>query len=116
MKVVILQGSPRQESNSEFFARAFADGAKENGHEVHILPIGTMKISACLGCEFCHVRGEGKCAIHDDMQQVYPFLAEADMVVICSPIHYWSFSGQMQSAITRFYAPKKPKAIPSAEK
>lgn len=30
------------------------------------------------------------------------------MVVLASPVYYWSFSGQMQSTITRLYAIGKP--------
>ena len=36
--------------------------------------------------------------------------AEADVLVLASPIHYWSFSGQLQSLISRFYAIWKPAA------
>ena len=69
-----------------------------------------INIRPCLGCEYCHTKGEGKCVQKDDMEKVYPDLSSADMVVFASPVHYFAFSGQLQSVITRFYAPFKPKA------
>ena len=110
MKVLILNGSPRAKSNSAAFAQAFKEGAESAGHEAEILDIAKKKIAGCLGCEYCHKVGKGQCVQKDDMQEIYPKLAEADMIVFCSPIYYWSFTGQMQSLISRFYAPGKPAA------
>ena len=110
MKVLILNGSPRPMGNTAMFAAAFRDGAESAGHKVDVVGVAKLKINGCLGCEYCHKAGAGKCIQKDDMQDVYPKLAEADVIVIASPIYYWSFSGQMQSVITRFYAPGKPAA------
>ena len=110
MKVLILNGSPRAKSNSGAFAQAFKEGAESAGHEAEVLNIAKMKIAGCLACEYCHKVGKGQCVQKDDMQNVYPKLAEADLIVFCSPIYYWSISGQMQNLITRFYAPFKPAA------
>ena len=44
------------------------------------------------------------------MEKVYPELAEADMIVLASPVHYFGLSAQLQAAICRFYAIMKPKA------
>ena len=67
---------------------AFAEGAKEAGHEVEILHVGKMKINGWLACEYCHTKGEGKCVQKDDMEKVMPAYKEADMVVFASPIDF----------------------------
>lgn len=110
MKVVILNGSPHSGGNTKAMVDAFAKGAKSAGNEVVECPVGSMDIHGCLGCEFCHTKGEGKCVQRDDMDKVYPELATADVVVFASPVHYFAISGQLQSTIARFYAPGKPKA------
>ena len=38
------------------------------------------------------------------MQQIYPVLDEAEMIVIGSPIYYHFMTGPLQNAISRFYA------------
>ena len=71
VKIAILNGSPRKE-NTDAMVQAFAEGAREAGHEVEILHVGRMKIAGCLGCEYCHTRGEGTCIQKDDMEQLLP--------------------------------------------
>ncbi len=110
MKVLILNGSPHPGGNTKAMVDAFAKGAKSAGHEVVECPVGTMNIKGCLGCEYCHTKGEGQCVQRDDMDKVYPELASADVVVLASPVHYFMITGQLQSVIARFYAPGKPKA------
>lgn len=110
MNILILNGSPRANGNTAAFVSAFREGAESAGHSVTVFPVAQMKIAPCLACEYCHGKGEGKCIQEDEMQKIYPALAQADLVVLASPVHYWSFSGQMQAAITRFYAPLKPQA------
>ena len=110
MKILILNGSPRKKGNTAAFAAAFKEGAESKGHEVEIVSVGNMKINGCIACEYCHGKGEGKCVQQDDMQVIYPKLASVDMVVFASPVYYFSFTGQMQNAITRFYAPWSPAA------
>ena len=110
MNILVLNGSPRPKSNTKAHIEAFVEGAESKGHSVRVLNVGNMKINGCIGCEYCHTKGDGACVQKDDMQDVYPYLANSDMIVIASPIYYWGFSGQMMSLITRFYAPGKPAA------
>ena len=107
MKVAILNGSPRI-GNTAAMVNAFAEGAKEAGHEVDILHVGKMKIGGCLACEYCHSKGEGKCVQKDDMEKVMPAYKEADMIVYASPIYYFAMTAQLSAAIQRMYAIGKP--------
>ena len=110
MKILVLNGSPRPKSNTKAHVEAFKEGAEAKGHEVTVLNLANKKIAGCLACEFCHTKGDGACVQKDDMQEIYPLLQEAEMIVLASPIYYWGFSGQMMSLISRFYAPGKPAA------
>ncbi|MCR4771773.1 MAG: flavodoxin family protein [Oscillospiraceae bacterium] len=110
MKIVVLSGSPRPNGNTAALVSAFKEGAESKGHTVSVLQVGTMKIGGCRGCEYCHDKGGGKCVQKDDMDRVYPALAEADMTVLASPVYYFGLTGQLQSAISRFYAVMAPAA------
>lgn len=114
MNILILNGSPRKNSNTTFMIDAFVAGASQHNHQITVIPVCKKKIAGCLGCEYCHTKGHGTCIQSDDMQEIYPLLQEADMLVLASPIYYFHFSGQLQCAISRFYAIGKPKKLKKA--
>ena len=107
MKISILNGSPRL-VNTAAMVNAFAEGAREAGHEVEILHVGKMKIGGCLGCEYCHTKGEGKCVQKDDMEKVMPAYLESDMLVYATPIYYFDMTAQLAAAMQRVYCIGKP--------
>ncbi|MBQ8094280.1 MAG: flavodoxin family protein [Clostridia bacterium] len=117
MHVLILNGSPRINGNTRKMVAAFCEGLEAAGHAYDVIDVCRMNIHGCLACEFCHGKGNGRCAQKDDMEQIYPLLEEADMLVIASPIYYHGLSGQMKCTIDRFYAalyPKKPGKLSKA--
>ena len=67
-----------------------------------------MKINGCLGCEYCHGKGEGQCIQEDDMDKVIPAYQDCDMIVFASPIYYFGMTAQMEAAIQRVYSIMKP--------
>ena len=114
MNIIVLNGSPRPNGNTAAMVEAFVEGASGKGHNVTVVPVCQKKIAGCLACEYCHTKGEGKCVQQDDMQEVYPVLDAAEMIVLASPIYYHSFTGQLQCAINRIYALDKPKHLKKA--
>ena len=116
MKITVLNGSPRKQ-NTAAMVDAFCEGAKEAGHEVEVLHVGKMKIGGCMGCEYCHTKGEGKCIQKDDMEKVMPAYLDADMIVCASPVYYFDVTAQLSAAMQRVYAiGKPPKATKAALK
>lgn len=117
MRILVLNGSPRPHGNTTAMVAAFAKGAQENGHQVDVVNVCRKKIAVCLACEYCHKKDSGherRCVQQDDMQEVYPLLDEAEMIVLTSPVYYHGFSGQIQCAINRIYALDKPKHLKKA--
>lgn len=114
MKILVLNGSPRPNGNTAAMVNAFAEGARQSGHQVDVVSVCQKRIAGCLACEYCHTTGHGRCIQQDDMQQVYPLLQEAEMIVLASPIYYHGFTGQLQCAINRIYALDKPKNLKKA--
>ncbi|MBQ9061118.1 MAG: flavodoxin family protein [Firmicutes bacterium] len=114
MKITVLNGSPRK-VNTTFMVDAFVKGAEEAGHTVEVIQVGKMKIGGCLGCEYCHGKGEGQCIQKDDMEKVYPAYQDCDMIVFASPIYYFGMTAQITAATQRVYAMMKwPKATKAA--
>ena len=113
MKIAIFNGSPRKQ-NTFALAEAFREGAEAAGHEVTVYHVGKMKIAGCLGCEYCHTKGEGSCIQKDDLEKILPAYKEADMIVFASPVYYFAMTAQMESAIQRVYCIGKPNAKKAA--
>ena len=103
MNILVLNGSPRKNGNTEIMADAFIRGAEEAGHTVYKFNVGSMDINPCIACESCF-KNDGVCFRKDDMQQIYPELEKADMVVFASPVYWFSLTAQLKAAIDRFYA------------
>ena len=102
MKITILSGSPRRNGNSVYLARQFMKGAEEAGHEVFFFDCAAHNINGCLGCNHCGMSGE--CVQKDDFDIVRPHLLDADVIVLATPIYYFSFTSQLKKVTDRFYA------------
>ena len=114
MKIIVLNGSPNPNGNTAAMIRAYRAGAESAGHSVTVFDVCRMNIKGCLACEYCHTKAFRSCVQQDDMQKIYPVLDEAEMIVLASPIYYHGFSGQLQCAINRIYAPGYPKKLKKA--
>ena len=111
MKILILNGSPHLDGSTSDMARAFAEGAKEAGHEVVSVNVAHKNIRGCMACEYCRNKEKGICAQKDDMQEIYPAILSSDMIVFASPIYYFTLSAQLQAVIHRTYAIDIPKNV-----
>lgn len=114
MNILVLNGSPRPNGNTAAMVAAFVEGVDKSKHNIKVIPVCSKNISGCLACEYCHTKGDGMCIQQDDMQEIYPLLLEAEMIVLASPVYYHGFTGQLQCAINRIYALDKPKNLKKA--
>ena len=108
MNILILQGSPRANGNTAWMAEEYRKAAESVGHKVTLVDVAHKKIAGCLACEYCHGKGNGACVQKDDMQEIYPLLAEAEALVLAAPIYYFTMSAQIQASIQRIYNMQKP--------
>ena len=102
-KVLILEGSPRRNGNSAILSEEFARGAEEAGCSVEKVRVCGRKIAGCLGCNACYRNG-GTCVQKDDMAEVREKMLAADVIVLASPIYFYSMPAQMKAVIDRTYA------------
>lgn len=103
-KIVILNGSPRTKGNTSALTAEFAKGAESAGHTVTEFFLGSMNINGCKGCFGGGKNPESPCVQKDDMEKIYPVYKEADIVVLASPLYYWTISGQLKCAFDRLFA------------
>ncbi len=111
MKVLILQASPRANGNTAWMAEEYRKAAEAAGHEVTLVNVSKKKIAGCLACEYCHNKGNGACIQKDDMQELYPLMAEAEALVLAAPIYYFTLNAQIQAPIQRMYCVNSPAKV-----
>ena len=97
-RVLILSGSPRKGGNSDTLCEQFAKGAAEAGHEVEKIWVQGKKIAPCLACYYC-TNHAGECAIKDDMKEGLDKMLAADVLVLSSPVYFYSISAQLKAVI-----------------
>lgn len=103
-KIIILNGSPQLKGNTAMLCDAFTEGANEAGHEVRRFDLQRMTIKGCLGCFKGGKDRLSPCVQKDDMDQIYPVYEQADIVILASPLYYWTVSGQLKTAFDRLFA------------
>lgn len=102
VKVLGIVCSPRKGGNTDILVHEALLGSSLEGAETKLLMIDEYSIDPCDSCRTCKVTG--KCHIKDDMQSIYHELLQADGIIIGSPVHFWSVSGQAKILIDRTYA------------
>ena len=102
--ILILNGSPRKNGNTSALVKAFTQGAESAGHTVTEFFLGGMDIHGCKGCFGGHSSRECPCVQQDDMNKIYPAVKDSDVVVLASPLYYWTMSGQIRTALDRLFA------------
>lgn len=97
--VLVISTSPRMGGNSEKLAEAFAQGAREAGHEAQIVRLFDKSIAFCKGCLAC--QKTGRCVIADDMQSISEKMQKADVIAFATPIYFYEMCGQMKTLLDR---------------
>jgi len=103
-KIVILNGSPRRNGNTSALVKKFTEGAESAGNTVTEFFLDKMNINGCKGCFGGHSNKDCPCVQRDDMAKIYPSVRECDVVVLATPLYYWTMSGQIRTAIDRLFA------------
>lgn len=98
-RVLILSGSPRKGGNSDVLCDAFAQGAEEAGHDVQKIRVCERRIGYCTGCYAC--KGNGVCAQRDDMAGILEAMLDADILVLATPVYFYTMDAQMKTLIDR---------------
>ena len=110
LKVLMLNGSPREQGNIALAFREMEQVFSENNVSFENILLGRMDIRGCIACETC--RKKGKCVFDDIVNELAVKFEEADGLVIGSPVYYGSANGTLMSALQRlFYSTSFDKSL-----
>lgn len=77
----------------------------EKGHQVEKIRVAEKKIGYCTACNACNAcKDAGICAINDDMADILSKIIEADVLVLASPVYFYSIDAQLKTLIDRTVA------------
>lgn len=102
MKILAISSSPRRGGNSEVLCDEFLKGAAENGNETKKIRLADKKIAPCLACGGC--AGTHICVRNDDMAEIIDAMKAADVILLASPVYFYSVTSQMKMMIDRCFA------------
>ena len=101
MKVLLINGSPKEAGNTAFALSRMAEVFHASGVETETLQVGSQVIRGCTGCAGCYKIG--KCVFDDLVNETAAKLPEYDRIVVGSPVYYASPNGTLLSFLDRLF-------------
>jgi len=101
MKVLLINGSPKENGNTFIALNEMVKVFHEEGIETEIIHIGNKEIRGCIACHHC--KKHGKCVFDDIVNEVAVKFEEADGLVIGSPVYYAMANGTIASFLQRLF-------------
>ncbi len=101
MKVLLLNGSPKANGNTALALKEMAAVFEKEGIEAEIIHVGNREIRGCIACGSCGRKG--KCVFDDLVNDVAPKFAEADGLVVGSPVYYAGANATVMAFMQRLF-------------
>ena len=102
MKVMLINGSPKEKGNTYLVLEEFASALKTYEIDSEIFQIGKDPISPCMGCGACAKLS--KCVIDDKVNEFNRKMKDSDALVAASPVHYACATGSLLNFMARAFS------------
>ncbi|HNW97683.1 MAG TPA: flavodoxin family protein [Bacteroidales bacterium] len=104
MKVIAINGSPKNEGNTYHAITIVGNELKAAGIDFEIIQIGHKAIHGCIACGKCGINKDEKCSIdNDDVNPIIQKLKNVDGIIIGSPVYYSGVAGTMKCFLDRLF-------------
>jgi multimeric flavodoxin WrbA len=105
-KVLIISGSPKKKGNTEKLVEWFSEGATGKGAVVTVVRAAELKskVMGCQSCRACQKQMEYGCVFKDDVADVLLKMIASDVVVMATPLYFFSMSAQMKAIMDRMFS------------
>ena len=108
-KIMIIDGGPRRNFNTASMLQKFAEGASSVSNEIEVKTVRLygLDYKGCMSCMACKIKGKASnvCKFKDALTPVLEEIAEADGLVLGSPIYFGDVTGQMRAFLERLAFP-----------
>lgn len=101
MKVLLVNGSPRPNGCTARALKEVEETLNKEGIETETIVVGNKDIRGCIACRKCSETG--KCVFDDMVNEVAPKFAEADGIIVGTPVYYAHANGQLLAFLDRLF-------------
>jgi multimeric flavodoxin WrbA len=98
MNIIGICGSPRHQATEHILEKAL-ETLKEKGFQTQLWTVRAKWVDYCSHCDYCLKNKE--CVVQDDLQELYPLLAEADGIIFATPVYNGGVSAQTKAVMDR---------------
>ncbi|OGS44233.1 MAG: hypothetical protein A2539_02305 [Elusimicrobia bacterium RIFOXYD2_FULL_34_15] len=105
-KILILSGSPKKNGNTATLIKWFCEGAQSNGVEIEVIQTVSLKqkSNGCMSCRQCQKSDKYECAVNDEVKPVLMKMAKVDVIVMATPLYFFSESAQIKMVFDRMFS------------
>ena len=108
-KIIIIDGGPRKNFNTASMLQKFAEGATSVSDKIEVKTVRLygLDYKGCMSGMACKGKGKASnvCKFKDALTPVLEEIAEADGLVLGSPIYFGDVTGQMRTFLERLAFP-----------
>jgi multimeric flavodoxin WrbA len=102
MKVLAVNGSARKDGNTAVMLEAALAPLRDAGVECELVQLAAKKVQGCTACGTCYKKQDGACHGRKDYgNEVIEKMAEADGMLLGSPVYFADVSAEMKALIDR---------------
>ena len=103
MNRAIIVGSPRSRGRCAALANELFETCIEEypNDQVSLIPLSSLTISPCQGCNFCKASEGHACCVDDDVADIREVLDEADELIVVSPVYFAGAPATLKALLDR---------------
>lgn len=102
MKVLVINGSPKEISDTMVLTSSFLKGLnKNNNFDIKIIHLIKKNIKPCLGCFKCWKNENGKCIQLDDQEEIMNEYISSDIVIYSFPLYSYAMPSHLKAFVDR---------------
>jgi multimeric flavodoxin WrbA len=116
VSVFVVNGSPEKaKGNTAMVLIPFLAGMEKAGAKIDLIYSKELNITPCTGEMHCWYRKPGQCIHQDIMQEIYPRVKAANILIIATPV-YIPIPGELQDFINRLCPLILPRVVKVGER
>ncbi|MDR2831005.1 MAG: flavodoxin family protein [Methanobrevibacter sp.] len=98
-KVILLSGSPREDSNSMEILGICAKAIEKEGLDTEIISLRGMNVESCIACNECIAKGN--CVLKDGLDKIIDKVRDAKGFIPAAPVYFGTARGDIMAALQR---------------